>query len=115
MLLGGVTHRLARHERLCRQCYRETEDETHFLLRCPLYARHREALILQLELSSKSPMDRVHTFVMRREHALQTASTFDCYRTMAWLMEDEDRMRSVLIYVRNAFGARRRLVSLTQT
>jgi hypothetical protein len=112
--LDSVAHRPRRDERWCRQCYRETEDETHFLLRCPLYSSLRDALITQLEKSCQSALDRVHVFVMRREQALDAASVVDCHRTVAWLMADKTRVRLVLEFVRKAFTARRRIVGLSQ-
>jgi hypothetical protein len=39
---------LEREERLCELCAEETEDEAHFLLRCPLFAAEREKLFSQI-------------------------------------------------------------------
>jgi hypothetical protein len=39
---------LEREERLCELCAEETEDEAHFLLRCPLFAAERTELFSQM-------------------------------------------------------------------
>ena len=109
----GKAYKPTRQERLCRQCYRETEDETHFLLRCPVYARSRDQLILQVDMASPLPLDRLHVLVMRREQTLDGPSDFDCYRTVAWLMAEE-RVKHTLQFVKAAFSTRRKIMRLTE-
>ena len=110
--VNGVRYRPRRHERKCRLCYRETEDETHFLLRCPIYADCRTTLILQLERTAPlTHLDYLHTRVLRRENSLAGPTQLDCYRTVAWLM-DEERVRLVLQFVKSAFRIRKKSVRL---
>ena len=108
---GGKVYRRSRQERRCRQCFREVEDETHFLLRCPVYSDHRERLIWQVDRVSPLPLDRLHVMVLCREQALTGPSDFDCYRTVAWLMA-EARVKFVLQFVRKAFSVRRKIIGL---
>ena len=108
----GKAYKPTRQERLCRQCYRETEDETHFLLRCPVYAKCRDQLILRVDRASQLPLDRLHVLVMHREHTLNGPSDFDCYRTVAWLMAEE-RVNHTLQFVKAAFSIRRKIMRLT--
>ena len=48
MTILGVRTRLERRERMCTVCFREVEDETHFMRRCPLYEASRVRLADEL-------------------------------------------------------------------
>ena len=78
--------RLNRSERLCRQCFRDVEDERHFLLECPEYKEERELFLDELEkvnpgcvadlkrvISTDDDLDRQHeaiSWAMNNEYRL---------------------------------------------
>ena len=72
----------------------------------------RTILILQLERAAPlSHLDYLHTRVLRRENSLAGPTQLDCYRTVAWLM-DEERVKFVLQFVKAAFRIRKKSVRL---
>ena len=45
MRVRGKDMRLQRNQRICEVCFREVEDETHVLLKCPAYKAARAKLL----------------------------------------------------------------------
>ena len=45
--------------RVCRSCKNETEDEFHFLIRCPTYQKLREAFFMQMKKEGNFNSDQI--------------------------------------------------------
>ena len=67
-------------ERTCPACKHSIEDETHFLVNCPLYEESRETLYkdfdstLQIKMNKLSVQDRLKTMLSNPKTAAKTAN-----------------------------------------
>ncbi len=57
--------RIPRSLRTCKMCFRETEDEMHFMLRCPAFETERVIMLHEMGLTG-SETDHSETSIMAR-------------------------------------------------
>ena len=78
--------RLHREERLCRQCFRDVEDERHFLLECPEYKEVRKQFLDELEKDSPE-------CVIDLKRVIRTDDDLDRqHEAISWAMNNEYRL-----------------------
>jgi hypothetical protein len=83
---GAQARRLDRSERTCKQCFRDVEDERHFLLKCSKYENERKVFLDELEKVDPECVDDLKR-VTRTDNDLDRQ-----HRAIAWAMHNEYRL-----------------------
>ena len=88
---------------MCTVCFREVEDETHFMLRCPLYEASR--VRLADELSRFGVSGEVSQYVEYLRSSGVSGVGVDEVKVMVWLMSGK-RAKETASFVKNGFKER---------
>ena len=87
----GRHHGLPRHDRLCRLCKDEVENEIHFMLQCPVYETLRQ------------------NYLLRKYYIFPNVNTFNILMSS----HSETLIHNVATYLYYAFKLRQRLLEST--